>query len=120
MRVLSVLMLLLASCSSGISQGPDPLAGHGFRAVIHVEGKAQAQAFIEAAPLTALFKVSGNYDITVRAFPPPYLVYDGTSDLIVEPVVGQEQQAVHAVVSGQVLIRRNGVPGALNAPGSIR
>lgn len=98
--------------------GPDPQAGQGFRAVAHVNGDFAGQTFAYAVPTSALVKAHGDFTVTLRAFPAPFLVIDGDSSLIVEPLPGKEEEAVRAVRSGFILIRRNGVAGDLNPVGS--
>lgn len=114
-----VLVLALPACS-GVVVGPDPIPGQGFRAVAHVSGDFDAQAFAYATPLTSLVRAHGNMTVTVRTFPPPHLTLDGGADLIVEPAPGLEQEAQAAVLRGEILIRRRGAAGPLNAPGSIQ
>lgn len=118
--VLPALLLAPAGCSSGqaIHVGPDPQAGRGFRAILNVSGDFDGQTFVEAVPTSALVRAHGQMTVTVRAFPPPFLVIDGSADLIVEPLPGRESEAMGAVRDGHILIRRNGVPGELNAPGT--
>lgn len=110
--------MISVACAGSVVRGPDPIQGHGFRAVSSGSGSAQAQVFMEATPLTALFKISGNYHITARLFPPPYLVIDGDANIIVEPIPGQESKAQEALTLGHVIIRREGSPGWMNAPGT--
>lgn len=107
----------LVSCR-GVEVGPDPIPGVGFRGVAHVSGDFDAQTFADATPTSALVRGHGKATITARVYPPPFLVIDGEADLIVEPLPGREQEAMQAVREGHVLIRRAGVPGDLNAPGS--
>lgn len=109
---------LLSLACSGVVKGPDPIPGQGFRAVSTGSGTNESQVLMNSAPLTALFKISGNYAITARLFPPPYLVIDGDINLVVEPVPGQEAKAQEALTLGHALIRRNGAPGWMNAPGT--
>ena len=113
----ALLLLALASCSA-VQTGPDPIAGHGFRGVVHVSGDFDGQAFLEAAPVTALVRGHGNATLTLRAFPPPYVVIDGDWNLVVEPAPQREAEAIQAVQRGEILIRRAGIPGALNKPGT--
>jgi hypothetical protein len=118
-------IVVLAGCNSlsGATKpyviGPDPQAGQGFRFISHVSGDFDGQGFAYANPVTALVKAHGSMMATIRAFPPPFLVLDGDANLIVEPLPGREQEAVQAVTNGDILIRRNGVAGALNPMGSI-
>ena len=116
--VLPVLLLAPGGCSSGqaIHVGPDPQAGHGFRAVVHVNGDFDGQTFVEAVPTSALVRAHGSMTVTLRAYPAPFLVIDGDGNVIVEPLPGQEAEAMRAVREGAILIRRNGVAGDLNAP----
>jgi len=118
--VLPVLLLAPGGCSSGqaIHVGPDPQAGHGFRAVVHVNGDFDGQTFVEAVPTSALVRAHGSMTVTLRAYPAPFLVIDGDGNVIVEPLPGQEAEAMRAVREGAILIRRNGVAGDLNAPGT--
>ena len=68
-------------------------------------------------PLTALFRLLGNATVVMQPIP-PYIIYDGDGALIVEPVPGQENAAQDALARGHVLIRRAGVAGLMNAPGT--
>lgn len=124
--VMGVLALALAGCQGSLGStkpyvvGPDPIPGQGFRFVGHVNGDFDGQGFSYAVPVTALVKGHGEMTVTARAFPPPFLVIDGNANVIVEPIApGKEIEAIQAVQRGEILIRRNGVPGALNPVGSI-
>lgn len=110
-------VLLMTGCSA-VRFGPDPTPGLGFRGLVHVNGDFDGQALADSVPLTALIRGHGDATITIRAFPPPFVTIDGTWNVIVEPVPLREAEAIAAVQRGDILIRRNGVPGALNAPGS--
>jgi hypothetical protein len=120
-----VAILALVACNSlnGATKpyviGPDPQAGQGFRFIGHVSGDFDGQGFAYANPITALVKAHGEMMVTIRAFPPPFLVLDGNGNLIVEPLPGREQEAIQAILNGEILIRRNGIAGALNPMGSI-
>jgi hypothetical protein len=120
----ALLAVALTSCTTlgagGVVAGPDPIPGQGFRFVGHISGDFDGQALAYEVPLTALVKVHGNATITARAYPPPYLVVDGDLNTIVEPVPMKESEAIAAVRRGDILIRRSGMPGALNPQGSIR
>jgi hypothetical protein len=113
-------VLLLSACAGVVQRGPDPLAGHGFRALVHVSGDFDGQVLMEAMPLTALIKGHGNATLTGRPYPPPFLTIDGDWSLIVEPQPGRESEAIAAIQRGDILIRRNGVAGALNPSGTVR
>lgn len=116
MRSLTLLVVLsLAACSSG--QGGGSLIP--VKAVGSVTGESKGpQVFVAGVPVNALVRVQGNFSYTVQATP-PYLTYDGDYTIIVEPLPGREAEAQYAVSSGAILIRRAGVPSALNAPGTI-
>ncbi len=116
-----LLAIPLAGCTSGlVAQGPDPQAGHGFRGVVHFSGDLDAQAFADVVPLTAFIKAHGEGTLTIRPLSLPMIQIDGDGVIIVEPVPGQEQTVIDAIVRGELVITRNGVPSNLNAPGSIR
>lgn len=112
---------VVVACQGGggvVHVGPDPTPDRGFRAVSHISGDWDGQAFMETIPVTALVRAHGQLTVTVRAFPPPFLVIDGDVQTIVEPLPGKEAEAVDAVQTGSILIRRAGVVGALNPVGS--
>ncbi len=116
---------MIAAGCAGVSGGdavhigPDPKPGQGFRAIAHVNGDFDFQTYVEMIPTSALVKGHGEALITVRAWPAPFLVIDGDANVIVEPLPGKEAEAMHAVRVGDILIRRNGMAGDLNPPGSI-
>lgn len=118
--LVACLALVLVSCrSSGLVHvGPDPQEGHGFRAVAHINGDFDGQTFAESIPTSALVRAHGDFTVTLRAWPAPFLVVDGTADVIVEPLPGREAEAMAAVRAGHIMVRRNGVPGDLNPPGT--
>lgn len=120
----ALLLLALAIALPGCVAGSSPTNGQTQpqvlaipRLVANVDGKGDAQVFLAQLPLTALFKVHGTYRIVAQPIP-PYLTVDGEGDLVIEPMPGQEREAQQAVASGQVLVRRAGVAGLLNPPGT--
>lgn len=119
-----------AGCSGvpGVVQGPPESSISPIRFTLrgHVDGTFQGTYHadpigntIPPIPLTALFKVLG--DVTVVAQPfIPYVIYDLRAGAIIEPLPGQEQAAQQTLDQGLVVIRRAGIAGRMNAPGSIR
>ena len=115
--LLSLSLLGLGACS-GMSGGGSTVIP--LRAVGKVAGDMTGpQVFILDQTVNALIKVHGDFSYTVQPFP-PYLTYDGNFQFLVEPLPGHEAEAIQAVDNGDLLIRRAGVPGALNAVGTIR
>lgn len=115
MRHLACLVALcLAGCASGVG------AAIPLRAVGSASGDAEGpQVFLAGVPMNALVKIHGNVKYTVQPMP-PYVTLDGDYTIIVEPLPGKEAETQEAIQRGDMLIRRAGQPGALNAPGSIR
>ncbi len=107
--------VVLTGCASGAGGGTlIPV-----KAVGSVSGDLSGpQVFIAGVPVNALLKVHGNLTYTVQPFP-PYLTYDGDWNYIIEPAPGMDVEAQNAVLRGDVLIRHEGQPSTLNAPGSI-
>ena len=115
---MKIAIALLALGLTGCSSAAGALVP--LRAVGSASGDATGpQVFLAGVPMNALVKVHGDVKYTVQPMP-PYVTLDGDYTVIVEPLPGQEQAAQEAVTSGAMLIRRKGVPGALNAPGSIQ
>lgn len=117
---LALLALALASCSSvgpGPSPGPSPTPYLDLAVVVRASGEGDVRGHFGLMQLS-LVRWHGNGSITIRPIH-PYLTFDGDSTWVVEPAPGKEREAQHAVRTGAILIRRNGVPGALNAPGTI-
>ena len=113
MRIAPFALLLLSACT-GASGSLIPV-----KAVGSADGTLTGpQVFIAGVPVNALVKVHGTFTYTVQPMP-PYLTYDGSWSYIVEPVAGREAEAQAAVLRGDILIRHEGQPAALNAPGSI-
>lgn len=113
-RLLAVFALALAGCTS---------AG-GTLVPIRATGKASGdaegpQVFVGGVPMNALVRVHGNVTYTIQAAP-PYVTLDGDYTIVVEPMPGKELEAQEAIERGDLLIRREGQPGNLNAPGSVR
>lgn len=113
-RLLAVLAITLSGCTS---------AG-GTLVPIRATGKASGdaegpQVFVAGVPMNALVRVHGNVTYTVQPIP-PYVTLDGDYQIVVEPFPGKELEAQQAIERGDLLIRRAGQPGNLNAPGSIR
>jgi hypothetical protein len=112
-----VLFLLLAGGLTGCTSASGSLTP--IKAVGNASGDMSGpQVFIGGMPVNALVKVHGQIAYTVQPFP-PYLTYDGDYTIIVEPVAGHESEAIAAVTRGDLLIRKNGIPQALHAPGTI-
>ncbi len=121
-----VAALVLAACT-GIQRGvaPAPVPGAvEVRVEASVDGSGVGpNVKIGGVPVTQLVKWRGRATVTAIAtlVPPAATVYfDGDAEFVVEPVAGAEAQAVAANVRGELVIRRNGVAGALNAPGTIK
>ncbi len=117
-----VLLALLAApyCLSGCQSG----GGSVTTSPLTAEGSANGdstgpQVKLFGQPVTALVKIHGEVQYTIQPFP-PYVTLDGDYTIIVEPIQGREHEAQMAVRYGHLLIRRNGQPAQLNAPGSIR
>lgn len=125
MRLTILAALALVSCQ-GIRPGPAPAPTPGaleVRASVSAKGEGTvAPVTVAGTPLTQLVRWSGNATVTAIAtlVPPHAVVYiDGDSNLVVEPVAGMEAYAIEAQRKGEIVIRRNGVVGNLNSPGSI-
>ena len=110
---LAMIFCLIACSSAGGSLVP-------IRATGDITGdSAGPQVFIAGIPMNELVKVHGHVKYTVQPVP-PYVTLDGDYTIIVEPNVGREAEAKQCLERGDMLIRREGKPAALNAPGSIR
>ncbi len=118
-RVLTALAFIALAGCSAVRTGPDPYPGVGLRGILNVNGDFGGQVLADQVPITALIKGHGVATLTVRPLP-PFLSVDAQADVIVEPAPMREAEAIAAVQRGDILIRRNGIPGALNAPGSIK
>ncbi len=116
--VLTAISLLAMAGCSAVRTGPDPTPGIGLRGILNVSGDFGGQVLADQVPLTALIRGHGVATLTVRPLP-PFLTIDGSWNVIVEPAPMREAEAIAAVQRGDILIRKSGVPVALNAPGSI-
>lgn len=112
LSVAALLIAALVGCTAGGSLVPIKAVG---TAAGDLSGP---QVFLAGQAMNALVKVHGNFAYTIQPFP-PYLTYDGDWTIIVEPSPGKENEAIAAVTRGDILIRRDGQPSALNAPGTI-
>lgn len=119
-HALLVASLLLASCTSpgpGPSPGPSPTPYLDLAVVVRASGEGDVRGHFGLMQIS-LVRWHGNGSITIRPIH-PYITFDGDSTWVVEPAPGKEREAQEAVMSGRILIRRNGVPSALHAPGTI-
>lgn len=112
---LLVVVLVVAGCAGA--------RGGGSLIPVSAVGSANGtmtgpQVLIAGMPVNDLVTVSGQFTYTL-SITPPYLTYDGSWDFVVEPRQGHEAEAARAVAAGEIVIRRNGVLGTINAPGSI-
>lgn len=121
MRTILVVTVALVLCSGCSAVPADEVQGPLVATpefVINASGEGDAQGVWGGIPLTARFAWRGTGQIRFRS-QPPYVVFDGNAEFIVEPLPPQAAQAQEDVAAGRVLIRRAGVPGHLNPPGSI-
>jgi hypothetical protein len=94
------------------------------RGIVHSEGKGDAQVVYvspvtgELVPLSARLVWSHDVTVTIQPFP-PYVILDGEGGSIIEPLPGQELAAQQSIDNGEVLIRRDGVRGLMNPPGTM-
>ena len=86
--------------------------------VVNASGEGDAQGRWGAAPITARFRWRGVGQIRLRSTA-PFLVFDGDSAFVVEPIPYEEVQAQRDLAAGAVVIVRGGRLGPLNPPGSI-
>lgn len=126
---ITIACLVLASCSTAMpppSEEPSAPSVSPVRATARGSFDGTAQATFHPDPignsippiaLTPLFRVMGRGVVVGQPFP-PYLIFDGDASFVVEPMPGREAEAFDAVSRGWVLIRREGRPGLLHAPGT--
>lgn len=118
--VVPALLSLAAALSACTGVGGGAAAAVPLRAVGSASGDATGpQVFLAGVPMNALVKVHGDVKYTVQPVP-PFVTLDGDYTVIVEPLPGREAEAQRAIESGDLLIRREGKPSNLNAPGSVR
>ncbi len=107
--------VVLTGCASG--QGGGTLIP--VKAVGSISGDSSGpQVLIAGVPMNALLKIHGQFTYSVQPVA-PFVSYDGDWNYIIEPVPGMEVEAQNAVLRGDILIRHDGAPSTLNAPGSI-
>ena len=110
--------LFLAGCTSApVEEAPPPSWAYVPQVVMDVSGKGQVYGRYLGRPITATFRVQGEYQI-IGAPVPPYLSIVGDGSVVVEPLPGDTARANEDVVSGRVAVSGAAlVPaGTMDAP----
>lgn len=123
--VLVLAAVVLSSCNgAGAAAGSGGTATSPVRGIVHSSGEGDAQVvyvpFPGAAPVPLSARFAWSHDVTATIQPyPPYVILDGEAGSIIEPMPNEGTSAQAEIDKGNVLIRRAGVVGGMNAPGSI-
>lgn len=115
--VLALLAVLCSGCAGLVQRDPGNLPPVP-EVVVNASGEGDAQGVWAGTPLTARFRWRGVGQIRLRSTA-PFLVFDGDSAFVVEPLPFEAAAGQRDVATGAVVVLRGGVRGLLNPPGSV-